>query len=121
MFVGDEAKYEKIIQPLMTKWQAGAGTRFGRLTRIAEVPLFVDSKASRLIQLADFVAHAVYLAYEERETSLFDRILPRVQREHGNLHGLVHLTPRRDQCACVACDSRRQLQVPLPLPPIESG
>ena len=123
MFVGDEAKYESIVQPLMTTWSEGRGTRFGKLTRIAEVPLFVDSKASRMIQLADFVAHAVYVAYERHDTRLFDRILPRFQREDSNLHGLVHLTTRRDDCSCIACDSRRQIHVPLPmsLPPPPSN
>ena len=57
LMIADKAKYEEVVQPLVHKWRYGGESRIGRLTRVVEVPLFLDSAASRLIQLADFVAH----------------------------------------------------------------
>jgi hypothetical protein len=57
--VADKARYESTLQPVVGQWR-DIGTRFARLTRLVEVPLFVDSKAARLVQAADLVAHAVW-------------------------------------------------------------
>ena len=117
MFICDEAKYEKIVQPLVRDWQAGDGSRIGRLTRIIEVPLFVDSAASRLIQAADFVAHAVYLDYEGGDRSHLEPLLPAfARRANGYLDGFVHLTPEFEQCECLPCTDRRDMGEQLELP-----
>jgi hypothetical protein len=116
--VADEAKYEKIIQPLVESWRE-IGTRQGalkKLARLVEVPLFVDSKATRLIQMADFVAHAVFRSYSARDDTLFEPLLPAFDTRAGVLHGLVHLTPAFRSCSCPACVSRRtasQIQASL--------
>jgi len=47
--------FERKIQEWTTDWQDVAG-RVGRLYNLAHVPLFADSKATRLVQSADFVA-----------------------------------------------------------------
>ncbi len=107
--VADEAKYEKILQPLVERWR-DVGTRQGllkRLARLVEVPLFVDSRATRLIQMADFVAHAVFRSYNTGDDSLFTPLLAGFDTREGVLHGLVHLTPRIRSCPCPACVSRR--------------
>ena len=107
MVVADEAMYEKLVQPMMAKWHSGVGTRFGRLTRIVEVPLFCDSGISRLVQLADFVVHALFIAYEEDDASLLDRIIGSFVAEDDVLHGLVHLDPDYLSCECMPCVSRK--------------
>jgi hypothetical protein len=105
--VGDEAKYERYVQPLVQKWRVG-GTRVSRLTRLGEVPLFTDSHSTRLVQAADFVAHAIYRHYTAAQDDLFGPLLPRFDTSNGVIHGLFHLASRRTRttCPCPACVSR---------------
>jgi len=53
---------EKDVQGWAATWRRVAG-RIGRLTHVVDVPVFVDSRASRLIQAADFVSWALYRCY----------------------------------------------------------
>ncbi|MFT3713999.1 MAG: DUF3800 domain-containing protein [Archangium sp.] len=106
LVIADEAKYENTLQPLAGRWRE-TGTRFGRLTNVAEVPLFVDSKATRLIQLADFVAHGVFRHYRGGDDKLLKPLLPGFDSSRGILHGLTHLTVDRDGCVCPACRTRK--------------
>ena len=105
LVVADRAKYEGIVQPIVERWR-DTGTRFARLRRLSEVPLFIDSAASRLVQLADFVAHGVYRQYHAGDASLFGPLLPAFDNQNGVMHGLVHLTPRHRTCPCPACVTR---------------
>jgi hypothetical protein len=109
LVIADDAKYEKILQPLAQAWRE-TGTRFGTLTNIAEVPLFVNSKATRLIQMADFVAHAVFRFYRPvSDPALLTALLPAFDAgTDGKLHGLTHLTLRPKDCGCPACTSRNK-------------
>lgn len=107
--VADEAKHEKVVQPLVLKWrQTGMRRRpwLGRLDRIVEVPLFVDSSTTRLLQAADIVAHSTYQHYERGDPSWLDPLLPAFDAGAGVLHGLVHLCPGYRNCTCPACVSR---------------
>lgn len=106
LVIADKAKYEGILQPLAQRWRT-TGTRFARLTRLAEVPLFIDSKATRLTQAADFVAHAVYRHYSAGDSSLFTPMLGAFDTDGGVLHGLVHLVRDYRRCPCPACVSRQ--------------
>lgn len=105
--VADEAKYESVLQPLVRKWST-AGVRDRRLSRIVEVPLFVDSHATRLTQAADFVSHAVWRHYEHGEDAMMDPLLAGFDASDGVLHGLVHLVESYRRCPCPACLSRVQ-------------
>ncbi|HVE82968.1 MAG TPA: DUF3800 domain-containing protein [Myxococcales bacterium] len=104
--VADESRHESTLQPIVRNWQE-TGTRFAKLTKLVEVPLFVDSAATRLIQLADLVAHSIFRAYDREDDSLLRRILPAFDEDGGRRHGLVHLTPQHRTCACSACASRQ--------------
>jgi len=106
LVVADKAKYEKTLQPIVSRWRE-SGTRFSKLTRLVEVPLFVDSGATRLTQLADFVAHAVFRYYQADDASLITPMLPAFDADGGVMHGLVHLTSRRGTCGCMGCVTRR--------------
>jgi len=85
------------------------GNRWGRfLGNLPEVPLFVESDACRLVQLADFVAHALFRRYESGEARDLDKILIRFNRDEqtGIIHGIGHIIANRYQCMCEACISR---------------
>lgn len=55
---------------------------------LSEVPLFLDSKASRLIQLADLVAYAMFRKYEHGDDDFYSIIQDRFDRVGGIQHGL---------------------------------
>jgi hypothetical protein len=106
IIVLDESAYETSLQRMAVELRC-SGTRWGSVIRdLAEVPLFANSKASRLIQIADHIAYAVFRRYEKGDTSYLDIILPKFDAEGGILHGLVHKTVEPN-CMCPACMSRR--------------
>jgi hypothetical protein len=76
------------------------------MRNIAEVPLFVDSKASRLIQLADLIAFSMWRRYEYQDGRFFDPIIGRFDADGGVIHGLVHCRAAGKDCYCPACMSR---------------
>jgi hypothetical protein len=55
LMIFDQSKHEKTVQALMAQYRT-TGASFGRVKRLAEVPLFTDSKITRMLQLADLVA-----------------------------------------------------------------
>ena len=108
--ISDETREKVHLQPLMRNWQAHGGTTGANirpLTSYVEVPLFLDSEQSRLVQAADFVAHWVFRAYQHEDTSVLDRLLPAFDSEGEAIHGLVHLVRDYRTCDCAACVSRR--------------
>lgn len=108
--ISDETRLELALQATMRIWResgASTGAAIGPMSAYAEVPLFVDSRASRLVQLADFVAYWVYRAYEDRDDSILRRLVSAFDQEGGKLHGLVHLVRDYRTCECLACASRR--------------
>lgn len=101
---------ERDIQSWTTQWRAAAGD-VGQLRNLADVPLFTDSRATRIIQAADLVAYAVYRRYgAPADLRYFSKLLPAFHQDPGQLHGLVHFTPAfgRGGCRCEACDARRE-------------
>lgn len=113
LVVMDKTHYENPLQGLARHYRE-QGTRWGRLRNLAEVPLFVDSAASRLIQLADLVAWAVWRRYEFSDTRYFDRIVPQFDSEGGVIHGLFHRKRAGESCFCPACLSRAARPAPTP-------
>ncbi len=105
LVVMDKSNYESALQSLARTFRV-QGTRWGELRNMAEVPLFVDSQASRIIQIADLGAWAVWRRYEFQDTRYFDKVVSRFDSEGGVLHGLVHFGPRGENCHCPACLSR---------------
>jgi hypothetical protein len=102
----DESTYETSLQALARNFRV-LGARWGVLVNLADVPLFVDSRASRAVQLADHIAYAVFRRYEAGDTNYFDVILPKFDSVANRLHGLVHREPGNPNCMCPACFSRR--------------
>lgn len=83
----DKSTYETTIQSLATDFRT-IGHSWGILRNFSEVPLFMDSKASRLIQLADLIAYAIFRHYERGDAKLFSIIQHRFDAEGGVTHGL---------------------------------
>jgi hypothetical protein len=83
----DKASTEKRIQTLARDFKV-LGHKWGKSRNYAEVPVFLDSRASRLIQLADLVAYALFRFHEYNDNFLYDIIKYRFDSEGGVEHGL---------------------------------
>lgn len=85
------------------------GTAWGAITNLADIPYFASMAESRLLQLADLVAHAVWLLYEKRNPDLIRPLLQYFDSSDGILHGLVHVgASHGSTCDCPACVSRHK-------------
>lgn len=104
LIVMDESKHEKPLQALARNFRMNGG-RWGQFRNLAEVPLFVDSKATRLIQLADLVAWSTFRKYEYADGRFFDPLVSRFDADGGVIHGLYHIRGTAT-CHCPACMSR---------------
>lgn len=90
IIVFDEASYEQTIQNLATDFK-NIGRSWGVTRNLSEVPLFLDSKASHLLQMADLVAFALYRHYENKDSRFFSMIEHRFDKRGSVSHGLYHL------------------------------
>ncbi|MGB0671817.1 MAG: DUF3800 domain-containing protein [Rhodospirillales bacterium] len=102
LVVLDESSYETSIQSLARDFRTD-GHRWGQLYNLSDVPLFVDSKATRMIQWADLVAYAMRRYYEYGDSCYMDQIVGRFDAEGGVRHGLFHFRPISSPCNCYAC------------------
>ena len=102
----DESSYENSLQRLVRDFRI-LGTRWGVLVNVAEIPMFVDSRACRAIQMADHIAYAVFRRYHAGDTSYLDIIAPRFDSEQGRMHGLVHKQTQLTTCTCLACQNKK--------------
>ncbi|MEW6180341.1 MAG: DUF3800 domain-containing protein [Chloroflexota bacterium] len=107
LIILDKSSYETGLQSLTNNIRI-SGNRWGQQMRsIVEVPLFVDSSASRITQLADHVAYAVFRMYQANDLTYFNCIQNKFYEKDGILHGLVHRQTINYNCTCPACMSRR--------------
>jgi hypothetical protein len=83
----DKSSTEKRIQTLAREFKY-TGHTYGMLRNFAEVPVFLDSQASRLIQLADLAAYAIYRKYESNDDRFYLKIEHCFDSEGGVNHGL---------------------------------
>ena len=97
-----ESAYRENLEVLGERFRGGS-TRWGNLHAIADVPFFLPAKNTRLLQIADFCANALYARYNHGITRDFDTIASKFDRdENGRIHGLSHRCANPD-CQCVAC------------------
>jgi hypothetical protein len=106
LIILDKSTHETSLQKLARNFRS-LGTRWGVLVNMVDVPMFVDSAASRLVQIADHIAYAVFRRYEAGDTSYLDIILNKFVSENGKLHSLVHRQTTNPDCLCPACMSRK--------------
>ena len=69
---------------------------------LADVPLFVDSKATRLIQYADLVSYALWRKFEKGDDEFFKVTAGDFDSEGGVVHGLHHFKRLGSPCDCPA-------------------
>lgn len=100
---------ERAIQEWTKDWREAAD-RVGRigLRNFADIPLFADSRSSRLIQAADFVSYALWRSYGVGKSDYLDMLVPRFDAVSEEMHGLIHIS--RDYasatCTCPPCRNR---------------
>ncbi|MBL8298313.1 MAG: DUF3800 domain-containing protein [Rhodanobacteraceae bacterium] len=87
LMVFDKTAAEPRIQTLAREFKY-LGHSWGKTRNYAEVPVFLDSRASRLIQLADLVSYAVYRKYQSGDSLFFDVIKDSFDHEGSVVHGL---------------------------------
>ena len=102
LIILDKSAEETRLQSLATEFRT-IGHRWGVTRNLVDVPLFVDSRATRCIQYADLVAYAMRRKFEEGDDEFFNVISPFFDSEGGVIHGLHHYRNRDDLCDCPAC------------------
>ncbi len=105
LIVLDKSSQETRLQSLASEFRT-LGHRWGVTRNLVDVPLFVDSKATRCIQYADLVAYSVRRKYEQDDSEFFDAISGRFDSEGGIVHGLHHYRDLNDPCDCPGCVAR---------------
>lgn len=84
LIIFDKTSTEPRIQTLAREFKGGPlGTK-----NYADVPMFLDSRASRMIQLADLVSFATYRKFSAGDSELFDVVRPFFDAEGGVVHSL---------------------------------
>lgn len=106
MVVIDNTTLRVRLAPLLDRWRR-QGTRWSTIRNIIETTFFLDSRASRMVQIADFCASAVFQYYEHDDARAFNALVRKFDRdpETGKIHGLRHIT-RNSTCGCLACLQR---------------
>lgn len=77
------------------------GTLWTSIERIIETPLFVDSRLTSMVQVADLCSYSLRRYVENGETELFDKIYERADRSHQRAVGVRHFTD--GSCSCEIC------------------
>jgi len=103
-----QSEFQTRIETLAQKIIKDGGTRWGELRNLAEIPLFTSAANSRMLQVADFCANAVYGRYEGGHARQFDKIVSKFDQAGGEYCGLAHFSRVYESCSCPACLSRRR-------------
>jgi len=83
------------------------GTLWRRISNIIETPLFVDSRLTSMVQLADLSAYALRRFVENQESDLFARLFKIADRNaRGIAVGVRHFSLL--SCQCEICVTHRQ-------------
>jgi hypothetical protein len=93
-----EAEYRELVNDFKTQ-----GTTHGFLGNVVDIPYFARCHQTRMLQLADFVANAVFEYYERNDPTYLNVILPRFYGHALNRlsAGFRHII--NGNCTCIAC------------------
>ena len=106
LIIMDESSYKQSLQSLTRKFKT-IGTKWHqKLDSINEAPMFVDSKVSRGIQLADHIAYAIFRRYSCNDLHYYNAIEGFFDCENGKIHGLSHIT-KNENCTCAQCAQKK--------------
>jgi hypothetical protein len=103
VLVADRGRYQRALEAYVDFARARRPfprQQRRRLHALAETPFFVDSKATRLVQIADILAYAFYRGYSANDWSWAEDLGPALV--DANPSRLVHFTADK-QCKCLAC------------------
>lgn len=118
LVIFDKTSYEEKLQALSSVFKH-RGHSMGRLRNFAKVPLFLDSKASRLIQMADLIAYWIFRYFQSSDDRGFKLIQPYFHSYKGIRQGLcTHVTPECE--ARLAALPVQEYPFPPPSPNVPS-
>lgn len=117
LIIFDKTAYEEKLQALSSVFKH-RGHSMGRLRNFAEVPLFLDSKASRLIQMADLIAYWIFRYYQSGDDRGFKLIEPYFHSNNGVQHGFCsHVTPECETRLATLPVHEHPFPAPSPITP----
>lgn len=108
LLIVDRSTYsENRYRTLISEFRK-SGTTYGYLGNIIDIPYFSQSNDTRMLQIADFCAYAVFRYYESNDDKYLNKILPRFDRRAPNhsADGLKHIIESSEDCGCIACSWR---------------
>lgn len=102
MLIIDRGREKQYLQIYSEFKQSEAVEKY--LGNIIDIPYFAACRETRMLQIADFCANAVYRYYESGITKQMDKILPRFYRgpKYHPTSGLNHII-NDETCQCYAC------------------
>lgn len=82
------------------------GTLYGDIRNVVDIPYFAGIRDTRMIQLADLTAYALFGYYEKDDDEYLSIIKHKFDKRSGSsrIDGLKHLT--LNECHCESCVSR---------------
>ncbi|MGB7431356.1 MAG: DUF3800 domain-containing protein [Ahrensia sp.] len=83
----DKSTKETTLQTLARDFKL-SGHTWGKTRNLADVPFFVDSRATRMVQFADLVAYSMYRHYQKSDSEFFKIIETAFDAQGGVKHGL---------------------------------
>ncbi|MYM80786.1 MULTISPECIES: DUF3800 domain-containing protein [Duganella] len=96
LVIFDKSNYEQKLQALSQVFKH-QGNANGKVRNFAEVPLFLDSKASRLIQLADLIAYWTFRYFQSGDDRGYKMIEPYFCRFAGANGYMPRITAATEQ------------------------
>jgi len=103
ILVADRSRYQRTIEAWVQLARARARLPRQdprRLYALAEAPFFIDSRSTRLMQLADLLAYAVFRGLSANDWNWANEIVPALMDAEPRRY--LHLT-RDEACGCAAC------------------
>ncbi|MFG6415624.1 DUF3800 domain-containing protein [Roseateles sp. DC23W] len=116
LVIFDKTSYEEKLQTL-SHFFKHQGHANGKLRNFAEVPLFLDSKASRLIQFADLLAYWIFRYFQAGDDRGFNMISPYFHAYNGVQHGFIkQVSSATEQRLAALAPAQYPFPTPTPTP-----
>ena len=87
---------------MMTRYQE-TGTLWTSINGIIETPLFVDSRLTSMVQIADLCSYVLRRYLERSEDKIYKEIIKRADKKEGRMVGVRHFT--NSSCTCDMCSN----------------
>ncbi|MCA3538976.1 MAG: DUF3800 domain-containing protein [Rhodobacter sp.] len=110
LIILDKSTMETRLQTLARDFRKN-GHRWGVLSNLADVPMFVDSAATRAVQFADLVSYSLWQRFERGDTAFLDVVKHSFDAEGGVVHGLLYKALPGTACDCPYCRTRTRHEI----------